>query len=316
MTIEPAPLPAGTVDHRSVDWPRVRRSTYHLRQQLTYEYPGPIADLDQRLVLLPAPEYGDQRVTDCALRTVGADPARHDERVDEFGNRVVRMHFRAVPERLQFALTLDLQRTLDGPPAAVSVEEAGRYVPASQLTEPDAALARAARGLGRVLTGDAVARSAQINRWVYRRMRYERGVSGVRTTAADAFAHRAGVCQDFAHVMIALCRLSGIPARYVSGHLLGEGGTHAWVETLVPSPDDPDKLVARAFDPTHGRPAGMTYITVAVGRDYRDVAPTTGTFSAPYGGTLSARKVAVVTGVEYADDDEGADAASAERGAA
>ena len=67
-------------------------------------------------------------------------------------------------------------------------------------------------------------------------MRYAHGVTGVKTTAAEAFALRQGVCQDYAHVMLALCRACGLPARYVSGHLLGEGGTHAWVEVLLPDP--------------------------------------------------------------------------------
>ena len=76
----------------------------------------------------------------------------------------------------------------------------------------------------------------------------------VTTTAAEAYALRRGVCQDIAHVMLTVCRLAGIPARYVSGHLLGEqGGSHAWVEVLVP-----DGAGARAlgFDPTNGCRAG------------------------------------------------------------
>ena len=73
-----------------------------------------------------------------------------------------------------------------------------------------------------------------------------------------------------------------LPARYVSGHVLGEGGTHAWVEVLVPHPQDADALRAVAFDPTHDRRAGLRYVTVAVGRDYCDVPPTSGTFEAPY----------------------------------
>jgi transglutaminase-like putative cysteine protease len=316
LTTEPAPLPAGTVDHRAVDWPRVRRSTYHLQQQLTYEYPGPIADLDQRLIVVPSARHGDQRLVTYSVDTRGADPALHVEEFDGFGNRIVRMRFPDVPARLQFTIRLDLQRTAVAPSPSLPAAEAAPYREPSQLTEPDAALIAAARALGRVLTGDTLARAAQINRWVYKAMRYERGVSGVRTTAAQAFAQRAGVCQDYAHVMIALCRLNGIPARYVSGHLLGEGGTHAWVEVLLAAPDRPDLAAARAFDPTHGRVAGMTYLTIATGRDYRDVAPTTGTFSAPYGGTLTARKVAVVTSVEYADEDAGAVEDAEELGAA
>ena len=80
------------------------------------------------------------------------------------------------------------------------------------------------------------------------------------------------MCQDYAHCMLALCRLCGLPARYVSGHLLGEGGTHAWVEVLRAAPDGPeDALRPVAFDPTHDRRAGLKYLTVAVGRDYDDV---------------------------------------------
>ena len=68
-----------------------------------------------------------------------------------------------------------------------------------------------------------------------RRSPTQYGVTSVRTTAAQALAGGRGVCQDFAHVMLALCHIVGLPARYVSGHLLGQGGTHAWVEVVVPS---------------------------------------------------------------------------------
>ena len=81
--------------------------------------------------------------------------------------------------------------------------------------------------------------------------------------------------------MVALCRLCGLPARYVSGHLLGEGGTHAWVEVLVPHPSGAECLRRARSIPTHDRRAGPRYVTVAVGRDYGDVPPTSGTFEGP-----------------------------------
>src|SRR4029453_4111947 len=96
-----------------------------------------------------------------------------------------------------------------------------------------------------------------------------------------------GVCQDTAHIMIALCRATGLPARYVSGHLLGEGGTHAWVEVIVA---DPAGVRALAFDPCHGRRAGSDYLTVATGRDYTDVGPPSGTYVGSARGTLTASK--------------------------
>ena len=136
---------------------------------------------------------------------------------------------------------------------------------------------------------------------MYHALRYAHGVTGSRTTATEALALGQGVCQDYAHIMIALCRLCGLPARYVSGHLLGEGGTHAWVEVLLPSADRPTEAIALPFDPTHGCEASLSYLTIAVGRDYFDVAPTSGTFRASYRGQLSARKRVGLTELEYED---------------
>jgi transglutaminase-like putative cysteine protease len=87
--------------------------------------------------------------------------------------------------------------------------------------------------------------------------------------------------------MLAVCREAGVPARYVSGHLLGEGGTHAWVEVLVA---DGDITRAVALDPCNGCRVDARYLTVATGRDYADVAPTSGTYSGPARGRLTATK--------------------------
>jgi transglutaminase-like putative cysteine protease len=122
----------------------------------------------------------------------------------------------------------------------------------------------------------------------HRALTYEFGITSVRTTAAAAVAGGRGVCQDHAHIMLALCRTAGVPARYVSGHLVGEGGSHAWVEVVVAS--GRRGAVAVAFDPTHDRRARRGYLTVAVGRDYADVAPTSGSFVGSSRGVLTASK--------------------------
>jgi transglutaminase-like putative cysteine protease len=122
---------------------------------------------------------------------------------------------------------------------------------------------------------------------VHEAISYAHGVTSVTTTAAEALAGGQGVCQDAAHVMIALCRAIGLPARYVSGHLLGEGGTHAWVEVIVA---DTDAARAVALDPCNGVPAGADYLTIATGRDYTDVAPTSGTYIGAARGILTAAK--------------------------
>jgi transglutaminase-like putative cysteine protease len=122
---------------------------------------------------------------------------------------------------------------------------------------------------------------------------YEYGVTNVTTTAAEALAAGRGVCQDAAHIMVALCRLAGLAARYVSGHLLGQGGTHAWVEVIVAHRD---AAVAVPFDPCHGRRTDHRYVTVAVGRDYADVAPTSGSYVGPPGGQLTGtRQVGIIS---------------------
>jgi hypothetical protein len=86
----------------------------------------------------------------------------------------------------------------------------------------------------------------RIDRGVHAAITYEYGTTTVETTAAEALAGGRGVCQDQAHLMLALCHLLGLPARYVSGHLLGQGGTHAWAEVIVPSGGE---AMATPFDP-------------------------------------------------------------------
>jgi transglutaminase-like putative cysteine protease len=118
-----------------------------------------------------------------------------------------------------------------------------------------------------------------LNRTIYESFEYEPGVTQVHSPIEHALKLRRGVCQDFAHIMIAAMRQWGIPARYVSGYLyhhaeggkrLGADATHAWVEAFLPS------LGWIGFDPTNNMLAGEQHIRAAVGRDYADVPPTRG----------------------------------------
>ena len=122
---------------------------------------------------------------------------------------------------------------------------------------------------------------------VSRAMTYSPGITSVITTAAEALAAGQGVCQDYAHVMLALCRVLNLPARYVSGHLLGQGGTHAWVEVIVPRGDHAEAV---ALDPCNRRRTDGGYLTIATGRDYRDVAPTSGCYYGDSAGRLTAAR--------------------------
>lgn len=127
---------------------------------------------------------------------------------------------------------------------------------------------------------------------VNERLTYRRGSTGVHSSALDAWHAREGVCQDYAHVTLAMLRAIGIPARYVSGYLhpkpdgrVGEtlsGESHAWIEAWTGG--------WWAYDPTNDIPIGPRHIWVAIGRDYADVSPLKGTYS---GGAATAMEVVV-----------------------
>ena len=111
---------------------------------------------------------------------------------------------------------------------------------------------------------------------------YEPGVTKVHSTVDEILSIGAGVCQDFAHLTIAVLRLAGVPARYVSGYLAPPPGSgpvppeaqasHAWIEAQVPG------YGWAGFDPTHGCRTDARHIKVATGRDYSDVTPLRGVY--------------------------------------
>ncbi|MFN8632286.1 MAG: transglutaminase family protein [Chloroflexota bacterium] len=140
---------------------------------------------------------------------------------------------------------------------------------------------------------------------VYREFQYEQHVTTVATTVPEVLKGRTGVCQDFAHVLIGLCRAIQLPARYVSGYIVprqpargqeqtlgsmrqsqsldagpgrgqepsrGAGASHAWVEVYTPTHG------WRGFDPTNNLLASTHHVKMGIGRDYNDIPPTRGTF--------------------------------------
>ncbi|MGJ8530942.1 MAG: transglutaminase family protein [Alphaproteobacteria bacterium] len=114
---------------------------------------------------------------------------------------------------------------------------------------------------------------------------YETATTHSATTAEQALALGTGVCQDHTHIFISVCRLTGIPARYVSGYLLMEGQTdqvasHAWAEAHLPA------LGWVGFDVSNGISPDERYVRVATGLDYRDVAPIRGVRFGSQGGNL------------------------------
>src|ERR1044071_4233153 len=110
--------------------------------------------------------------------------------------------------------------------------------------------------------------------FVHQYLSYQSNSTSVHTHMREVLAARQGVCQDYAHVLLGLCRSLQIPALYVSGYLATEiaSATHAWMEVFVPGAG------WQALDPTHNRQPDETYVKIAVGRDYADVAPVKGIY--------------------------------------
>jgi transglutaminase-like putative cysteine protease len=144
---------------------------------------------------------------------------------------------------------------------------------------------------------------------VHASFRYEKGATHVHSSILDSLASGAGVCQDFAHILLAVVRMRGVPGRYVSGYLVPRGAaeagrnveeviggqaSHAWIEVYLPGTG------WVGMDPTMGKPVGLQHVRVAYGRDYGDVPPVRGTYKGHAGQQLS-----VDVRVRPALDDEG-----------
>jgi transglutaminase-like putative cysteine protease len=134
---------------------------------------------------------------------------------------------------------------------------------------------------------DVFAAAERIMKFIYQEFTYAPLSTSATTHVREVLASRRGVCQDFSHVMVGMCRALGIPARYVSGylyngndsHLRGAQASHAWCEAYIPGAG------WYGFDPTNDTMADERHIKVATGRDYQDAAPVTGQFDGPPGAT-------------------------------
>jgi transglutaminase-like putative cysteine protease len=260
---------------------------YRVRHHYRYVYTGSIFDVKQRLIMIPPNCHLDQELVSYDLDVRGpTGRVTIDWQSDLFGNRICRVEAERVDHALDFEAQFTVRHVDRGPPTdKPDAEQLHAYLDFTALTRPDDRVKAAAAAI----RGQASSQTDWVelaHDWAAQSIAYRVGVTGTQTPAAMALHLGQGVCQDYAHIMLALLRTLGIAARYVSGHLIGEGAPHAWVEALPrpPSSEQPSELLA--FDPTHHRPVNHNYITVAVGRDFADVTSTSGVFSGSATGKL------------------------------
>lgn len=148
----------------------------------------------------------------------------------------------------------------------------GMFVSQTDYTKPNEELKEFFLKAGLGDKGTNLEKSFRIMENLKTNFAYVQGITDISTTAAQAFTLKKGVCQDYSHIMLSLCRMAGIPCRYVVGMLIGEGLSHAWVEIE-------DNGMWVGLDPTNGTQVFENHIKISHGRDYTDCLINQGVFT-------------------------------------
>jgi transglutaminase-like putative cysteine protease len=263
---------------------------YTIEHRTTYDYPEPVYESYTVLHLMPRNDHHQF----CTRYVLELSPkGRVHSYTDRFGNDV--QHFAILPAHSSLAIvtrshvvtvlphnppepTAATRSLLSADPQAAALYD---YLHESAHVRygPEFWAFAAELGMPAEHVG---AWCHAVSRHIYRTFAYDTAATTVRSTLAEPLERRAGVCQDFAHLMIAALRAVGIPARYASGyifrgqsHVLGAEASHAWCEAYLP----PYGWVG--FDPTNDLLVNDYYVKVGIGRDYRDVSPVRGVFRGP-----------------------------------
>ena len=260
---------------------------YEINHVSRYSYGSPVRGCVMSLCLTPRDEPG-QRLWSFELETT--PPSSLNAETDSFGNTKHVLNIHREHEALEIAALSTVETEASGPPSgplgAGAWEEVRSwrdsfaywdFTHPSALARPSTALDDFVARMDIRAEGDPLEALTALSDALHRGFEYVPGSTSVVSPIDHILESGRGVCQDYAHVMIAIARSWGVPTCYVSGYVpLDSGSTaltsasHAWVECLLPN------LGWTGFDPTNGSLSGESHVRVAVGRDYQDVAPTQG----------------------------------------
>jgi transglutaminase-like putative cysteine protease len=265
---------------------------FSIRHVTRFRYSAPVHESVMELRMQPRSE-GPQRLR--SFQIITTPRAQLYAYTDHNGNQVY--HFNVLRQhgelRVEAIATVEVAHfePLDRPADDLEWSRYNRYNLSDDhydLLQPSD-FARPSEALSAFLTerelaapkSDPFSALKSLNAAIYDAFDYEVGITDVHSPIDHALAEGRGVCQDFAHLMIAAARSWGIPARYVSGYLFhrraehersSPDASHAWMEAYLPS------FGWVGFDPTNNSLAGPRHIRACIGRDYNDVPPTRGTF--------------------------------------
>lgn len=236
----------------------------HFSYGMRLEFDRPVWDHSFALRCVPSASQKQQIV----LETWRIEPdCRVDEVRDSFGNLRYVGHIEKPHDFFAYEVK-GVARVRSMMVEKGPLQQIYRYP--SEYTRPEPVIRKFYSDLG-TLEGDTLSRAVFMMEALYREFSYVPGSTDIRTTAAGALEQRKGVCQDYAHILISLCRLAGIPARYVAGLMIGEGYSHAWVEIYRDGG-------WYGLDPTNNLHIDDYYIKLAHGRDYGDCMVDWGVF--------------------------------------
>lgn len=260
----------------------------NVRHLTRYEYHGPVWDSFNEARLQPVSDSAQL----CRRFFLRIDPmAEVREYPDFYGNSIHYFDLKPQHTRLEVEAISTVETRPDdrGAPPSVNppeglkgtavVEEYFDFLHDSHFVSLEAEIWREALDALPSGVTDLWQDAQAIARHIHSTFTYTPRVTTVNTKPAEVARTRQGVCQDFAHVMLGMCRTHGIPARYVSGYFFNPNrapdeieASHAWVEVFLPG------YGWKGCDPTHNRITDTRYVKVAVGRDYGDIRPVSGSF--------------------------------------
>lgn len=191
---------------------------------------------------------------------------------DSFGNFCVYGECPLAHDHFQIHVEGDVQTGLREYETGEAEHMLGRYRYDTFYTKPGENILSYFRGFHFKQTDSAFDKGLVMMHKLYQDLSYTPGATDIRTTAEEALSLGKGVCQDYSHILIALCHLEHIPTRYVVGMLVGEGASHAWVEIY-------DRGKWFALDPTNNVFVDDQHIKISHGRDYRDCLINQGIFT-------------------------------------
>jgi transglutaminase-like putative cysteine protease len=276
---------------------------FSIRYLTQYRYDGKVTDNLNALRVKPA-VTATQRVDDFGVRVT--PEARLHQHQDYFGTTVIEFGISKPHDHL--AIDVRARVATAAPPEPPEADWAALETPGYKAAagefalpfndDPDDIQIDELVGLMRADT--PLASLQRLVEVVPERFDYRTGVTYVGSTVEDLLEAGGGVCQDFAHLSLLIMRRNGIAARYASGYLFAppkdddgtaadsaEVDTHAWVEALMPAPDDGEPLWVAA-DPTNRCLAGERHVKIGHGRHYSDVPPVKGVFRGAAGANLEA----------------------------